>query len=164
MRYIVLNSINRKVVILSLYCILVAGFENCNSQISCPPCPAQPAVNPNINFKLIDNNTGQDLFFGSQAKYNVSQIHVYHVVNGKPDTAYLMVNSADEYFNLNVPPIHTIDTIQFQIASQSPDIFLFYTSSPNPCCPLIKRLDRVSFDGAIVYPSSGNPTIIEIKK
>lgn len=160
----IIGSINYRVGIVFMHFILMMVFESCDSQNRCPPCPAQPPVNPNINFKLIDNSTGQDLFFGNQAKYSTSQIHVHHIINGKPDTAYLIVNSTDGYFNLNVPTVHVVDTVQFQIASQAPDIFLFYTSSLNRCCPFIKHLDRVNFDGVVVYPGSGASPILEIKK
>jgi len=159
-----IDSINHKAAIVFIYFILMVVFENCNSQNLCPPCPASPSVNPNITFKLVDNGTGQNLFFGSQAKYNLSQIHVHHIIDGRPDTAYLIVDSVNQDFNLNIATVHNVDTIQFQIASQTPDIFLFYTSSPNRCCPLIKKLDRVSFDNVAVYPASGSSTIIQIKK
>lgn len=137
---------------------------SCNSQKVCSPCPASPSINPNIEFTLVDSTTGQNLFFGAGAKYSVSDVKIHHYVNGKPDTAYLTAHSGNQSFNLNVTTIHAIDTVTFQIANQQPDVFLFSTSSPNKCCPLLKQLNSVSFDGTIVYTSANGSKIITIKK
>jgi hypothetical protein len=143
---------------------MVAFTESCNSQKACSPCPGSPSLNPNIEFILVDSTTGQNLFFGAGAKYAASDIKIHHYVNGKPDTAYLTVHSDSQSLNLNVATIHAIDTVVFQIANQQPDIFLFSTSSSNKCCPLIKQLNSVSFDGTTVYSYADRSKIVTIKK
>jgi hypothetical protein len=144
--------------------LVIIVVQSCNSQTKCPPCPASPSVNPNINFRIIDQATGADLFFATQPKYTFAQIKIRHVVNGKPDTAYLRIDANNKFFNLNVPTVHLTDTVTFQIGSQTADVFLFDTSTPDKCCPFIKQLNTVRFDGNAIYANADGTKIIEIKK
>lgn len=144
--------------------VLIPGLlESCNPQTNCTPCPASPTANPNINLRTLDQATGANLFFGSQAKYTFAQLKIRHIINGKPDTAYLRIDSVDKSFNINIPTVHSTDTVTFQIDNQPADTFLFNTSAPDRCCGFIK-LNSVLFDGAIIYNSTDGTKIIEIKK
>jgi len=144
--------------------ILIPGLlESCNSQTNCTPCPASPTVNPNINVRILDQATGANLFFGNQAKYTFAQLKIRHIINGKPDTAYLIIDSVGKSFNLNIPTVHSTDTVTFQIGNQAADTFLFNTSVPDRCCGFIK-LNSVLFDGTTIYTSADGTKVIEIKK
>src|SRR5882724_6688317 len=143
-----------------LVIILISDLlESCNSQANCTPCPARPDANPNINFRVIDKVTNANLFFGSQAKYTVAQLKIHHIINGKPDTAYLRIDSVNKCFNLNIPTVHSTDTVTFQIVNQPVDTFLFNTSAPDRCCGFIK-LNSVLFDGTTIYTSADGTKIM----
>jgi hypothetical protein len=147
-----------------LVIILISGLlGSCNSQKNCPLCPASPTVNPDFNFKIIDKTTNEDLFFGSSAMYDLNQIKFKHLINGKPDTTYLRIDTLNHSFNLDVPTIHSVDTVTMQITNLPTDILLFNTETPGKCCP-ITTLVSILFNGVVVYNKSDGDKIALLKQ
>jgi len=118
---------------------------------------------PNINFRVVDRTTSQDLFFGSGAPYKVSQLVMRQIINGKPDSADLRVDTVKHSFNVAVPPSGHVDMVTMQIANKTPDTLLFNTGNTGGCCPRLVFFS-VSFDGAIIYtPADGQKVVVLAK-
>lgn len=158
-----INIVASLKVFIYLSLLLFLLTTSCKSQINCPPCPAIISINPNMNFKVVDKSSNKDLFFGSNAPYSVKQISLHHIINGRADTAFLRIDTLNHYFNVNIPTVHTIDTVTLQIPGQRPDILLFNTSITGKCCP-IKVLTAVSYNGSIVYTANDGGNIVVLSK
>ncbi len=144
--------------------ILVTLFETgCNpkSITKCGPCPALAQVLPNINFRVVDKTTNQDLFFGGP--YKVNQLKMHHIVNGKPDTVFLRVDTLNRLFNIFVIPNHRVDTVTMQVADKPQDILLFNTSTTGGCCPFL-ILSSVTFNGTVVYTHANGSDVVALRK
>jgi hypothetical protein len=105
-----------------------------------------------------DKVSGNDLFFGSSAAYNPSQLKFKHIVNGNPDSVYFRVDTLDHYFNIAFPTAHRTDTVTMQLAGKPQDILLFQTSLIGQCCPRLV-LSSVSFNGVVVYTADTGPKV-----
>jgi len=147
--------------------MLLAGFilAGCNphSMTKCGPCPALAQVIPNMTFRVVDKTTSQDLFFGAQAKYKPAQLKMFHIINGKPDTAVLRTDTVNHYFNISLIPSHPVDTVTMQIAALPQDELLFKMGITPGCCPFV-ILSSVSFNGEIVYKSANAGSVVVLSK
>lgn len=137
--------------------------QSCSSQSTCPPCPARVNVNPNINFRVVDKSSNKDLFFDTTPTYSFNEIKAFHLTNGKPSLLTLIKDNERHSFNLNVPTIHSSDTITIQIASLNTDTILFKTSTTDKCCP-VTVLNSVTFNSVPIFAAGDTTTIIILKK
>jgi hypothetical protein len=147
---------------LILILLFLSVISSCKSQSKCPPCPGRVSVNPNINFRIIGKDSNNDLFFDHNPQYNFSQIRIQHFINGKADTAYLRIDTVNKLFNVSVNTVHTVDTISLKVANLPSDILLFFTSTEK-CC-LIKTLNSVTYNGAIVYNANDGAKVVTLAK
>ena len=147
--------------------VLLSLFEtSCTSTVSdkkCGPCPALTAIAPTMNFKVVDKTTGQDLFFGSKAKYSFSQLKMHYIINGKPDTAFLRVDTINQKFNIFISFGNTVDTATMQVADKPQDLLLFKIAKTGGCCSF-PFLNSVTFNGTVVYTHEHGPDVVVFSK
>ena len=130
----------------------------------CGPCPLYFAeVLPNLGFRVFDKATGKNLFFGPGAPYKPSQLVMMQLVNGKPDSARLFADTANQSFRVYVVPNHTVDTVTMNIANKPQDALLFKTGTTEGCCPQLE-LVSVTYDGTVVYTTPDGPKIVSLSK
>ena len=138
-----------------------------HSSNKCGPCPAIAEVLPNLNFQLVSKTTGNNLFYGSSAQYQLNQLSVHHILNGKPDTAMLRADTATQSFVVSVVPTQRkavmIDTVTMKIANLPTDTLLFNTGVTSGCCPFL-LLNSVSYDGTVVYHHSDGIKLVVLQK
>jgi hypothetical protein len=139
--------------------IVVSCNKKSNITIPCGACPLDLVALPNINFRVVDKVTSQDLFFGSAAPYKINQLVIHQVVNGVQDTVFLRVDTVNHIFNIAVAPNHPVDTVTMQVANKPQDILLFETATVDKCCPRLV-LNSVLFNGATVYTMANGPSIV----
>jgi hypothetical protein len=151
------------IICLALLSLVTAGCNTNKSTTKCGPCPLYPVAAPNIAFRVVDKTTNLDLFFGSSANYKISDLKMYHVINGKPDSIILNVDSVDRYFRIFVIPEHMVDTVTMQIANKPQDVLLFTNAVTGGCCSR-QYLSSVSFNGTVVYTNANGPSIIVLAK
>jgi len=147
---------------LALFSMLTMGCTS-NSTNKCGPCPLIAAVLPNLNFRIVDKTTGEDLFFASTPKYKIGQLKLRHIINGKPDSVFLRVDSAGKKFNIFVSPSGPIDTVTMQVADKPQDLLLFKTGKTPGCCSFL-LLNSVTYNGNIVYTRENGPDVAILTK
>jgi len=157
-----MRSLLTSIVALALLSALAPGCTS-NSTSKCGPCPLIATVLPNINFRVVDKTTGEDLFFAATPKYKLSQLKLRHIINGKPDSVFLRVDSAGKKFNIFVPPTGPVDTITMQVADKPQDKLLFKTGKTPGCCPVLV-LNSVSYNGTLVYTHASGPALVLLAK
>jgi hypothetical protein len=118
-------------------------------------------ASPNLTFRVVDKTTGQDLFFGSTAKYTTSQLRVHHIINGHSDTAFLHIDTPNHYFNVGIIPANQVDTVTMDIADKPQDVLLFKTTTTGGCCSAT-YLSSVTYNGIVVYTPKQGPTIVAV--
>ncbi|CAN5124379.1 hypothetical protein BH09BAC6_BH09BAC6_26600 [soil metagenome] len=142
--------------------VLAAGC-NSKSATKCGPCPALAQMLPNLTFKVVDKTTNDDLFFGSKAIFKTSELKMHHIINGKPDTAFVRVDSLNQAFHVYIFPAHRADTVTMQIANKSPDILVFNTTVTGGCCAFL-FLNNVLYNGAVVFTAANGPNVVVLAK
>jgi len=140
----------------------MAGCHKKSNSIPCGACFLALQI-PNLNFRVVDKTTGQNLFFGSAPAYKISQLKMRQLINGVADSAILRVDSANQSFNVGIRPIHPTDTVTMQIAGLPQDILLFNTASVGECCPTLE-VTSVTYNGATVYTAANGPKIAILAK
>ncbi|WP_295792072.1 hypothetical protein [Mucilaginibacter sp.] len=145
-----------------LLSVLLMGCTS-NSTNKCGPCPAIATVLPNINFRIVDKTTGEDLFFAPSPKFKIGQLKLRHIINGKPDSVFLRVDSAGRKFNIFVPPSGPIDTVTMQVADKPQDLLLFKTGKTPGCCSFLV-LSSVTYNGNVVYTRASGPDVAVLTK
>lgn len=143
--------------------LLLTAACNRKSTTKCGPCPAIAQVAPNITFRVVDKTTNDNLFFGSKALFKTSELKMHHIVNGKPDTVFLRVDSLNQAFRVYVLPSHRTDTVTMQIANKPQDILLFNTTITGGCCSFL-ILSNVLYNGSIVYTAANPQNIVVLAK
>jgi hypothetical protein len=147
--------------------LLLAGLiiSGCNphSTAKCGPCPLMAYMLPNLNFRVVDKTTSQDLFFGAQARYKPSQLKMFHIVNGKADSATVRRDTVNHFFNVFITPAHSVDTVTMQVPGLTLDVLLFKTENTAGCCPLLV-LKAVTFNGQTVYTSTAGANVVVLYK
>jgi hypothetical protein len=133
------------------------------SRNKCGPCPEIAEQLPNLNFRVVDKTTGNDLFFGAGAPYKISQLVMHHLVNGKPDSVFMRVDTASHSFYIFDAPNHPIDTVTMNIASLPQDIITFNTTVTGGCCPFLV-LNSISYDGTVVFTNKDAPHVVVLQK
>jgi len=147
-----------------LFLMFAACTKHSNDNtLKCGPCPLYAQLEPNLNFRVVDKTTQQDLFFGSGAPYKISQLVMRHIVDGVADTALLRVDTINHVFDVLVPPYHNVDTITMQIAGLPQDVLLFETATIGKCCPRLV-LNSVLYNGAVVFTAANGPQVVVLKK
>ncbi|MEO6633216.1 MAG: hypothetical protein ABIN13_15880 [Mucilaginibacter sp.] len=147
---------------LVLLAVIAIGCTT-NATNKCGPCPLIAQVLPNINFRIVDKTTGEDLFFAAAPKYKIGQLKLRHIVNGKADSVFLRVDSAGKKFNIFVPPSGPVDTVTMQVADKPQDLFLFKTGKTPGCCSFLV-LNSVSYNGGVVYTHANGPDVVVLTK
>jgi hypothetical protein len=135
----------------------------------CLQAPTTAPLSPNVNFRVVDKTTGTDLFFGAGAIYTPSQLKFSHILNGQPDTVYLMTNTADRFFNIRILPahgavVHYADTVTMQIANKPQDVFLFNTKDIISPCYTTRVLVSVEFNGKVIFTPENGPNVAVLMK
>ena len=155
-----MRSLYYTIICLALSSVLIAGCQyGHNPGGKCGPCPLYAEMLPNINFRVVDKTSNQDLFFGPGAPYKTSQLVMWHIVNGKPDSVNLRVDTADHFFNVFLPPNHHIDTVTMKVANKPTDTLLFHTGNTGGCCSRLVLLS-VSFNGNTVYTTMDGSKVV----
>jgi len=144
-------------------CFAMSACDVFDNTHKCTPCPEAPTIEPGITFSVVDKTTGNNLFFGSGAIYKQSQIKVYHLVNGQPDSIHLIPDTTVGDFRMNVPTVHSTDTVTMNIASLPQDVFLFKTTIRGGCCSTL-IFDSVLYNGLTVYTPADRLVVVVIKK
>ncbi|GAC1310998.1 MAG: hypothetical protein NVSMB24_29440 [Mucilaginibacter sp.] len=139
-----------KYALLLLSGLIISGC-NPHSTAKCGPCPLMAYMLPYMNFRVVDKTTSQDLFFGTQARFKPSQLKMFHIVNGKADSAAVRRDTVNHFFNVFITPAHSVDTVTMQVPGLTQDILLFKTENTAGCCSRLV-LDAVTFNGQTVYP------------
>jgi len=88
---------------------------------------------------------------------------MHHLVNGKPDSVFMRVDTAGHSFYVFVSPIHPIDTVTMNIASLPQDMILFNTAITGGCCPNLV-LNSISYDGTVVFTDKDTPHVVVLQK
>ena len=155
----------RKNFLCAIVVLFLISCDKKSSKIICTVCPEYAVASPNINFKVVNKTTGQDLFFDQNSPYKPSQIKIFHIINGKPDSVSFIfyADTVAHDFFLGVGTVHRTDTITMKIADLSSDTFLFNTETVGVCCPQLE-LASALFDGAIIYTSTNGPKVITLTK
>lgn len=147
--------------------LLLSGLiiSGCNphSTAKCGPCPLMAYMLPYMNFRVVDKTTSQDLFFGAQARYKPSQLKMFHIVNGKADSAAVRRDTVNHFFNVFITPAHGVDTVTMQVPGLTQDILLFKTENTAGCCPRL-ILSSVIFNGQTVYTSAVGANVVVLYK
>jgi hypothetical protein len=151
-------------IVLGLVALFATGCTSTtNSRNKCGPCPEIAEELPNLNFRVVDKTTGNDLFFGAGAPYKISQLVMHHLVNGKPDSVLTRVDTAGHSFYVFVSPNQNIDTVTMNIAGLPQDMILFNTTITGGCCPNLV-LNSISYDGAVVFTNKDTPQVVVLQK
>lgn len=148
---------------LVLLITLITGCGSKNTATKCGPCPLFALALPNINFKVVDKTTGQDLFFGASAPYKYKQLVMHHIINGKADTAYLHIDTLNRYFNIFVDPGHLVDTVTLNVADKPQDKLLFFTAFTGGCCSYM-YLNSVTYNGQVVFNKGDGAKVVVLAK
>lgn|GEM_PF-1046231 len=147
--------------------VLLQGCVTPTSSDKCGPCPEYAEILPSLNFQLVSKTTGNNLFYGSSAQYQLSQLSVHHILNGKPDTALFRADTTTQSFVVSVVPTQRkavmLDTITMKIANLPADTLLFNTGITSGCCPLL-LLNSISYDGTVVYTHTDGVKLVVLKK
>jgi hypothetical protein len=142
--------------------LALAGCDPVGSK-KCYPCPEAPTLEPYLAFKVVNKTTGNNIFFGSSAIYKQSQVKVYHLVNGQQDSIHLLPDTAAGSFRMNVPTIHSTDTVTMNIAALPQDTFLFKTTTIGGCCSTLV-FNGVVYNGATIFNPDNGPAVVVIQK
>jgi len=143
--------------------LVFASACTSNSTNKCGPCPLIAVVLPNLNFRIVDKTTGEDLFFAASPKYKIGQLKFRHIINGKPDSVFLRVDSAGKKFNIFMPPSGPVDTVTMQVADKPQDLLLFKTGKTPGCCSFLV-LNSVTYNGNVVYTRASGPDVAILTK
>jgi len=150
-----LSSIKGNYIAYLAFLLLFTASCHTTDNSACLKCADKEPLNPNINISIADKITGYDLFFGKQARFSPNQLKLRHIVNGKPDSCILKIDSAKQLFNVNVKYKQDIDTLAIQIGNLKPDSLFISNDVADQCCLHI-YVTSASYNGAIVYKDSDN--------
>jgi hypothetical protein len=145
-----LNSIKSRN--LFYFAFSLAFAFGCSSQntANCVNCADKTPLNPTVNFKISDKLTNENLFFGPHSRFLYSQLKVHHIVNGKLDSATLVVDSARQLFNVNIRYQGDLDTVLMQVGNLKPDYLYLTNGVANQCCLHI-FVTAASFNDSVIY-------------
>jgi len=154
-----LNNIKRyRIAYLLFFAISLAG---CYSNLGpCKGCDAKPFA-PDVNLRIVDQASRQDLFLGPHAKYNLSLLRFKHVKNGIMDSvlAPFKVDSATHLLNLRLNYQTPADTIAVLIGTLKPQKLVIYTSTLNNCCARVV-VTEAHFNDSLVYMAPLDPVLL----
>lgn len=151
--------------LLSLLIILFA--TGCHKQSQ--KCLALPValVLPEINFKVVDKTTGNDLFFGSHAIYKTSQLKAAQLTSGFADSTVLFTDSLHQFFILRLMHSNAVDTVTLKVAGLSQDNLVFKVSEVSgggPCAVYEPVVSQVLYNGVSVYTAANGPAVVSLIK
>jgi len=152
-----LNSIKVPyLIILALCPFFIISCSSPNGG-KCPGCDASIPFFPNVKFKLTDKQSNQDLLFGKDAKFTVSELKIRHVENGIVDSAnaQLTVDSVNHTFEMPVLYSNDADTITVQLGAAKPEVLYLSTGVLSSCCSKVV-VTEATFNGSILYQA---PTV-----
>ena len=148
-------------------CILffiVIFFNGCsNNTGKCKNCSNGSLVSSILNLHVIDKATGQDLFFGSDPKFNYNQLKIYQTVNNKTDTTNVKVDNEKNLLYTTLNYQSDIDTLALQVGTLKPDVLYLTTRVTNPCCPVIKVV-TAKLNGETIFRSDEGSNTITIRR
>jgi len=151
-------------VICTAVIIIAAGCSSNNKDVKCLPMPMALQSPPNLTFRVVDKNTQQDLFFGTTARYNTSQLKVHHLLNGVLDTAFLRIDTAGHRLNVSITSNRNVtDTVLMNIADQPRDTILFKKTATVGCYPTT-YVSAITFDGKLVFSPQSSSTLAILEK
>ncbi|HZY38170.1 MAG TPA: hypothetical protein VFE53_16050 [Mucilaginibacter sp.] len=162
-----MKHIYQAIIGLVVVALLSQGCTTTTSINKCGPCPEIAEILPNLNFQLVSKTTGNNLFYGSAAPYQLNQLSMHHILNGKADSAYFRADTATQSFVVFVVPTQRkalmIDTVTMKIANLPADTLLFRTGVTSGCCPFL-LLNSVSYDGTVVYNHGDGNKLVVLQK
>jgi hypothetical protein len=150
-----LSSIKGNYIVYLAFLLLFTASCHTTDNSTCLKCADKEPLNPNINLSITDKLTNNDLFFGKQARFSSSQLKLYHIVNGKPDSCIVKIDSAKQLFNINLRYKEDIDTVAIRIGNMKPDSLFISNDVADQCCLHI-YVTSALFNGSIVYKDSDN--------
>ena len=163
-----MNLLKAKFLIIVFFAIIISIVFSCNKTIntiepSCGVCSAL-AVLPTVSFKYVDKITGNNLFFGNQPAYKISQLKVSRLYNGNNQDLIFFTDSIGQSFSIGITPkTYGGDTITMQIANLPIDKLIVKTHLIGLCCPYLTT-DSVFYNGNLVHTAANGPNVIAISK
>ena len=151
-----LNSIKRYWI--GYILIMLISLSGCKTNNgTCSGCSTAPFA-PNINLKVVDAATKQDLFFGPNAKYNLSLLRLKHVRLGLLDSvpAVYGVDSTKRLLNVKLLYQKPADTIAIQVGTLKPKFLVLYTESLNSCCTRVV-VTQAKFSDSLIFMAPLDP-------
>ena len=117
--------------------------------LACDPCIGLDCLvsEYDFRFRVIDQNTGEDLFFGTGPSYDKSHLRLYGIENGDTLDFVIKASLADYYgmdslfeTKINRP----MDQIYLQYPEGSRDRLIpFYSRYQSECCGLITDIHKI---------------------
>ena len=161
-----MKTVNLKPLLLLLIpVVLILSATSCHKTVQCPVLPVALVV-PEMNFRVVDKTTGNDLFFGSTAIYKTNQLKVAQIINGNADSTVLFVDSLQKLFIIRLPHAQPVNTVTMRVANLPQDnlVFNVSTTGGSLCSVGEPLLDEVLYNGVSVYTAANGPAIVVLKK
>jgi len=138
--------------------VLVISLAGCYANNGpCKGC-STTSFSPDVNLRIIDPTSRQDLFFGPDAKYNLSLLRIKHVEGGVIDSvpATYKVDSTTHLLNLRLLYQRPADTIAMQIGTLKPRLLVIYTSTLNNCCARVV-VTEAKYQDSLIFMAPVDP-------
>ena len=161
-----MKTVNLKTLLL-IPALLVMATTSCRKTktVQCTVVPVALVV-PEMNFRVVDKTTGNDLFFGSTAIYKTNQLKVAQIINGNADSTVLFVDSLQKLFIIRLPRAQPVNNLTMRVANLPQDNLVFNVSATGggPCSAEEPVLNNVLYNGVSVFTAANGPAIVVLKK
>ena len=140
------------------FLILVIPLAGCTSDSgACKGCSTAPFA-PDVNLKIIDPATKNDLFFGPNAKYDLSLLKFKHVEKGIIDSvpATYKVDSTKHLLNIRLLYQNPADTIAIEVGTLKPKLLVLSTESLNSCCARVV-ITQAKYNDSLIFMAPVDP-------
>jgi len=147
--------------------ILMLGsmtIMSCKTTVTskCGPCPLIAFFPPTIDVRIVDKNSGADLFLSPNSPYKISDLKVSSSVDG--DNINVMVDSTDKANRFVRILATATQTFTIKLASLSADNVRVVLKTDSPkCCPTIK-VSSITLNTAPVCSPCSNSQAVIIEK
>ena len=144
-----------RILIASLFSVFIFSFSDCGNKCFGEYC------SDIINFKLIDQNTQNDLVLGAPPKYKLDSLQLNKAVDfnlGKHSNFIGIVSAGGD--RLQVSPYVPRETLYLRLSYDDIDtINIQYQYVENDCCESVNgygRIQSVSYNGQTAEKVGGN--------
>jgi len=102
--------------------------------------------------------TNAELFFGKNARFNISQLKIRHVEHTVVDStqATMSVDTVNHTINLPLLYQNDADTLSIQVGGLKPEFLYIATGVVNPCCSKVV-VTEATLDGTILFKVPAGP-------